>query len=166
MEQELSAIEMTDGLLVHLSRGTDDTIRFMGAAADRLKRLLGTKSARELRTAGMLTTWAEFNASVNPPEPVSSAFGRMLLNIHGLTAPMVANVLHKHPTPRALAEAMDAHARACTLRNLPGGHAKWLLAEDLVPGKKRRKLSETVTDFLTLEDLPLDAPMPESQSQV
>ena len=57
---------------------------------------------------------------------------------------MVANVLHKHPTPRALAEAMDAHARACTLRNLPGGHAKWLLAEDLVPGKKRRKLSETV----------------------
>ena len=90
----------------------------------------------------------------------------MLLNIHGLTAPMVANVLQKHPTPRALAEAMDAHGRACSLRGLPEKHAKWLLADDLVPGKKRRKLSETVTEFFVLDELPPDPPMPESQSQL
>ena len=166
MQQELSAIEMADGLLLHVSRSTDDTLRFLAAAADRLRRQLGERSAKELRAAGLLRTWGEFNAAVCPPEVVSSAFGRMLLNIHGLTAPMVSNVLQCHPTPRALAEALDSHGRACAQRDLGGGHAKWLLAEELVPGKKRRKLSEAVTDFFVLEDLPPDPPLPDSQSQV
>ena len=43
----------------------------------------------------------------------------------------------------------------------------WLLAEDLVPGKKRKKLSETVTDFFCLDELPTAAAdvLPDSQSQ-
>ena len=61
---------------------------------------------------------------------------------------------------------MDAHGRACMLRGVPDARTKWLLSEDLVPGKKRRKLSETLTDFFTLEDLPPDLPMPDSQSQL
>ena len=71
--------------------------------------------------------------------------------------------LLQHPTPRALAEAMDAHERACTFRGLPDAHKGWLLAEVLVPGKKRRKMSEVVTRFFCEEDLPDDAPLPESQ---
>jgi hypothetical protein len=108
MASELSAIEMADGLLLHLSRNTDDTIRFLRAAAERLMRGLHGASARELRARGILTTWAEFREATSPPEAVSFAFGRMLLNIHGLSAEMVHHILQRHPTPRALAEAMDA----------------------------------------------------------
>ena len=57
----------------------------------------------------------------------------MLLNVHGLSAEMVANVLQRYPTPRALAEALDAHGRACALRGLPTEQAGWLLEEVLVP---------------------------------
>ena len=166
MTQELSEIEMVDGLLLHMSRNTDETVRFLSAAADRLRRLLGSRTGRELRDAGLVRSWAEFKTDVSPPEVVSSAFGRMLLNIHGLSAPMVSNVLQRHPTPRALAEALDSHARACSLRSLPADHSGWLLAEVLVSGKKRRKLSENVTHFFTLADLPKDLPPPDSQSQV
>ena len=52
------------------------------------------------------------------------------------------------------------------MRGLPTAHAGWLLAEDLVPGKKRRKLSETVTDFFCLDELPAEPVLPESQSQL
>jgi hypothetical protein len=41
-----------------------------------------------------------------------------------------------------------------------------LLAEELVPGKKRRKLSSTVTQFLCDLDLPREAPPPDSLAHV
>ena len=77
----------------------------------------------------------------------------MLLNVVGVSARMVQNVLQRYPTPRALAEAIDAHARACALRGAPEAHGGWLLAEVLVPGHCRRKLSEAVSDFFCRRDL-------------
>ena len=77
----------------------------------------------------------------------------MLLNINGVSAPMVQNVLQRYPTPRALAEALESHGRACAARGLPPIEAKWLLDDVLLPGRRRRKLSETVCDFFLLHDL-------------
>ena len=57
-------------------------------------------------------------------------------------------------------------ARACEQRKLPPDHAGWMLAEELIPGKKRRKMSATVTSFLCDVDLPRDAPPPDSLAQV
>ena len=165
MSMELSRIEMSDGLLLHLSRNTDETIKFLKSAQQRLSRVLSSKTAREARSEGLLTTYAEFKERTSPPEAISFAFGRMLLNIHGLSAEMVANILQRHPTPRALAEALDSHGRACDLRGLPPEQRGWLLAEDLVPGKKRRKLAGDVTRFFCDEDLPVDTPLPDSQTQ-
>ena len=166
MAHELATIEMADRLLVHVSRSTDDTIRFLRAAVERLQRTIGGRDAAELRCAGLLKTYEEFETATNPPELVSAAFGRMLLNLHGLSPPMIANVLAKYPSPRALAEAMECHERACVARGLPSAHARWLLADDLVPGKRRRKLSETITDFVMAEEYPTPPAPPASQTQI
>lgn len=82
----------------------------------------------------------------------------MLLNIVGVTAPMVQNVLQRYPTPRALVEAIDGHARACALRQAAPLQCKWLLEDLLVPGHRRRKLSETVCNFFCVRDLDSSAP--------
>ena len=41
------------------------------------------------------------------------------LQIVGLSAPMVSNVLQRYPTPRALCEAFELNARACAARDSP-----------------------------------------------
>lgn len=177
---------------MHTAATTEHTVRFLGLAADRLRRQLAGRTARELRAEGKLTSWSEFCAATSPPESISMGFGRMLLNVpatagtsrsarfgeahfgrralsslqvHGLSAPMVTNLLHRFPTPRALAEALDSHARACELRELPAEQSRWLLAEVFVPGKKRRKLSETVSSFFMAEELPAAAQPQQSESQ-
>lgn len=150
---------------MHLSRSTDDTIRFLRAATERLRRVLGGRTVRELRASGAVRTWAEFELTTKPPEVLSAAFGRMLLNLHGLTPPMIANVLAKYPTPSALVEAIDAHASECAARGLPTEHARWLLAEVLVPGKKRKKMSESITDFFCQHEYPTPPAPPASQAQ-
>ena len=166
MQAELSTIEMHDGLLVHLTRTTDETMRFLCAAAARLGRMLSHHPAAELRRMGVLTGWGEFKQRTSPPEAVSFAFGRMLLNVHGLSAEMVSQLLARHPTPRALAEALDAHKRECDARGLPREQGGWRLAEELVPGKKRRKLSQLVTAFFCDEELEREPPPPDSQAQL
>ena len=60
---------------------------------------------------------------------------------------------------------MEEHERDCADKGLPAEQTGWLLAEELVPGKKRRKLSTDVTRFLRQADLPSDPPPPDSQSQ-
>ena len=56
MAAELSAIEMADKLIVHLSRSTDDTIRFLRVAADRLAALMAQQTAKQLRASGIVRT--------------------------------------------------------------------------------------------------------------
>ena len=167
MRCELGKIETTAGLAVAQTGCVDETVAFIGLARQRLSRQLDGLTAAQLRASGALATWAEFKRAACPPETISSAFGRMLLNVHGLSAPMVANVIARYPTPRCLAEAIDSHRRACELR---GGAAEkasgWLLADVLVPGKTRRKMSETLTSFFVLDELPDDAPAPDSQLQL
>ena len=64
---------------------------------------------------------------------------------------------------------LRAGARVFVFAGAVGGcvfglaNAGWLLAEDLVPGKKRRKMSETITSFFCEEALPCDPPPPDSQ---
>ena len=120
----------------------------------------------ELRASGILRTWAEFEIATKPPETISAAFGRMLLNIHGLTPPMIANILAKHPTPSDLADAMDAHASNCAAGAGHANQAQWLLADELVPGKRRRKMSETITEFMSLDTYPTPPEAPASQLQL
>ena len=68
MGQELSKIEMCDGLLLHLSRGTEDTLRFLGAAAERLRHLLG-RCARELELLGSCARGASSRWPSARPSP-------------------------------------------------------------------------------------------------
>ena len=153
MAYELAAIDAADGLLVHNSRSLDETLSFLHTSTQRLSRLLAQTSARQLFADGTVRTWSAFCALTKPPEPVTSIFGRMLLNIHGLSAPMIGEILRRYPTPRALAEALDDHQRGCAKRGLPTAHAGWLLADELVPGKRRRKMSEVITDFFCRENV-------------
>ncbi|KAL1519336.1 hypothetical protein AB1Y20_022862 [Prymnesium parvum] len=166
MKAELCHIQMVDRLLVKRTSRIEETVQFLRKTTEYLEREL-MKSAETLRQAcpsgfysppslsveGSLLTWNEFCAATSPPECISHAFGRMLLNIAGVNAPMVQNVLHRYPTPLSLVEAIDHHRRACTLRGLPALEGKWLLADILVPGCRRQRLSETITDFFCKSDL-------------
>ena len=66
MSMEFSRIEMSDGLLLHLSRNTDETIKFLKSAQQRLSRVLSSKTPREARSEGLLTTYAEFKERTSP----------------------------------------------------------------------------------------------------
>ena len=147
MLEELAKIAAVDRLVVHTARDTAETLRFLTTNSRRPTAVVGARSAAELRQARVVRTWAEFCAAVSPPEPVSHAFGRMLLNVHGLSAAKVAHVLARYPTPRRIVEAVDAHKAACATAREEG----WLFAEVLEPGRRLRKLSETLTAFVSDE---------------
>ena len=147
MLDELAKIAAVDRLVVHTARDTAETLRFLTTNSRRLHAVVGARSAAELRQARVVRSWAEFCAAVSPPEPVSHAFGRMLLNVHGLSAAKVAHVLARYPTPRRIVEAVDAHRAACATAREEG----WLFAEVLEPGRRLRKLSETLTAFVSDE---------------
>lgn len=132
---------------MHESSSTEATCAFLGANTQRLRRALGGASAAELRARGALRPWAEFRAATSPPETIAQAFGRMLLNVHGMSASKVERLLAAYPTPRCLVEALEAHRDACAARGAPPAEAGWLLAELLEPGRRLRKLSEAVTAF-------------------
>lgn len=145
MRLELARIGAADGLVVHESANTEATLAFLGAATQRLRQMLGGASEAELRSRGALCSWSEFCAATSPPETIGQAFGRMLLNVHGMSAPKVDRLLAAYPTPRCLVEALEAHRDACAARGAPPVEAGWLLAELLEPGRRLRKLSEAVT---------------------
>ena len=145
MRLELARIGAADGLVVHESANTEATLAFLGAATQRLRQMLGGASEAELRSRGALCSWSEFCAATSPPETIGQAFGRMLLNVHGMSAPKVDRLLAAYPTPRCLVEALEAHRDACAARGAPPTEAGWLLAELLEPGRRLRKLSEAVT---------------------
>ena len=147
MLEELAKIAAVDRLVVHTARDTAETLRFLTTNSRRLHAVVGARSVAELRQARVVRSWAEFCAAVSPPEPVAHAFGRMLLNVHGLSAAKVAHVLARYPTPRRIVEAVDAHKAACATAREEG----WLFAEVLEPGRRLRKLSETLTAFVSDE---------------
>ena len=75
---------------MHESANTEGTLAFLGAATHRLRQMLGGASEAELRRRGALCSWSEFCAATSPPETIGQAFGRMLLNVHGMSAPTAA----------------------------------------------------------------------------
>ena len=117
-------------------------------------------SARErlvqLRAGGQLRTYAEFGGLTAPPRTVCDTFGQMLLSVHGMATDKVARLLERYPTPREVAEALEAHRRECAARGEPK-EAGWLFAELLEPGKRRRALSEKLTEFFDSREY-ADAP--------